>query len=355
MINLKNKKRNLLLLFAAFFLVLGACSSDEEDASGSGADELPEKITIGYLRLPNDELISKTKDFYSKYFDDKGIETNFIVFDSGVEANQAFASGSVDFASMGHTNGVVSLSRNLDVELIWLHQILGDTEGLAVRKDSGIEKIEDLKGKKIATTFASTSHYSLLQILKDAGIEEEVELLDMQTVDIVAAWSRGDVDAAYTWQPSLGAILEDGEMLISSEEIAQMGHKTANIVLGRKGFTEKYPELTVDYISALVDGGDFYRENPEEAAEVSAEALGISAKEAKVQMEGSLWLTAEEEISSEYLGKEGAIGDFSKVMKESADFLFDEAILSEVPSQEAFDNFINPSYIESYLEREALD
>lgn len=63
-----------------------------------------------------------------------------------------------------------------------------------------------------------------------------------------------------------------------------MGHKTANNVLGRKGFTEKFPELTVDYISALVDGSNFYWENPEEVTEVSAEALGISVEKAIVQI-----------------------------------------------------------------------
>lgn len=336
----------------SFLLVLAACSSGESNSTNQEGQDLPDKITIGYLRLPNDEMISMTKDFYSQYFDDLGIETNFIVFDSGVEANQAFASGSVDFASMGHTNGVVALSRNLDVELVWLHQILGDTEGLVVRNESDIQAIDDLKGKKIATTFASTSHYSLLQILKEHKIKDEVELLDMQTVDIVAAWERGDIDAAYTWQPSLGEILKEGEMLISSEEIAEMGYKTGNIVLGRKGFTEEYPELTVDYIASLVEGGDFYRENPEEAAKISAEALGISPEEAMIQMEGSLWLTPEEEVSPEYLGTNGEPGAFSKVMKESADFLSDEGILSDTPSQEEFDAFINSSFIEMYLERE---
>lgn len=119
-----------------FLFLLGACSPGGADSTEEEGNNLPDKVTIGYLRLPNDELISKTEEFYNEYFDDKGIETDFIVFDSGVEANQAFASGSVDFASMGHTNGVVSLSRDLDVELIWLHQILGE---LVVRNDSGIE------------------------------------------------------------------------------------------------------------------------------------------------------------------------------------------------------------------------
>lgn len=349
---MKIKRNYLYLFFISFLFLVAGCSSDDTGSGSKTGTDLPDKVTIGYLRLPNDEIISKEQEYHKQYFEEKGIETNFIVFDSGVEANQAFASGGVDFASMGHTNGVVALARNIDVELIWLHQILGETEGLAVRKDSGIENIADLKGKKIATTFASTSHYSLLQILKEEGIEDDVELLDMQTVDIVAAWERGDVDAAYTWQPSLGALLDKGNMLITSKEISEMGYQTANIVLGRKGFTTQYPELTVDYIATLVEGGDFYRAEPEEAAIISADALGISPEEATVQIEGSLWLTPEEEISTDYLGSSEQSGQFAKVMKDSSDFLFDEGVLSDSPTQEAFEAFINPTFIEMYLERE---
>lgn len=173
---MKTKRNYLFLFLVSFLFLVVGCSSKESGSSSGSGTELPDKITIGYLRLPNDEIISKEQEYHKQYFEDRGIETNFIVFDSGVEANQAFASGGVDFASMGHTNGVVALARNIDVELIWLHQILGETEGLAVRNESGIEEIADLKGKKIATTFASTSHYSLLQILKEEGIEDEVEL-----------------------------------------------------------------------------------------------------------------------------------------------------------------------------------
>lgn len=341
------KKKKLIVTFLmSFLIVLTACSSGETNAT------LPEKVNIGYLRVPNDEMIAKSQAYFEKYYEDKGIETNFIVFDSGVEANQAFASGSVDFASMGHTNGVVALSRGIPVELIWLHEILGETEGLAVREGAGISSLQDLKGKKIATTFASTSHYSLLQILKEERIEDQVELLDMQTVDIVAAWERGDIDAAYTWQPSLGALLDKGNILISSKEISEMGHQTANIVLARKAFTEEYPELTVDFIAGLVEGGDFYRGNPEEAAVISADALGITPEEATIQMEGSLWLTPKEEISSDYIGTSEQVGGFSKVMKESSDFLQGQGLIPKSPSQEEFDTFINPEFVEMYLERE---
>ena len=342
-------KRRKLFGWMLTFLAsstLAACGG-----SGDTTSDLPEEINIGYLRVPNDEKIAKTEALFDEYFADKGIETNFLVFDSGVEANQAFASGSIDFASMGNTNGIIALSRGLDVELIWLHEILGEIEALAVRKDSGIEKVEDLAGKSIATTFASTSHYSLLQVLNEAGIADQVQLLDMQTVDIVAAWERGDIDAAYTWQPSLGSLLENGDMLVSSEQVASMGHQTANVLLARKGFTEQYPELTADFIAALIAGGNLYRENPEQAAAIVAVPLGITAENALGQMQGSIWLTPEEEISEAYMGTSETAGDYSKVMKATADFLLEQGSITESPSQEEFDAFINPKYIEMYLER----
>jgi len=343
---MRRKKLVGLMLTILASGTLAACGGSDETAA-----DLPKEINIGYLRVPNDEKLAKTEALFDEYFADKGIETNFLVFDSGVEANQAFASGSIDFASMGNTNGVIALSRGLDVELIWLHEILGEIEALAVRKDSGIEKVEDLAGMTVATTFASTSHYSLLQVLNEAGIADQVQLLDMQTMDIVAAWERGDIDAAYTWQPSLGRLLEDGNMLISSEQTAEMGHKTANVLLARKGFTEQYPDLTVDFIAALAEGGNIYRQDPKQAAEIVAEPLGITAEDALAQMQGSIWLTPEEEVSAEYMGTSETAGSFSKVMKETSDFLLGQGSITESPSQEQFDAFINPKYIEMYLER----
>ncbi|WP_440896491.1 taurine ABC transporter substrate-binding protein [Amphibacillus sp. Q70] len=330
-------------------LVLIGCNNEQ---SSIAEGELPTEINIGYLRVPNDEMVAMTEGLFKEYFDDKGIKTNFVIFDSGVDANKALSSGSIDFASMGHTNGVIALATGLDVELIWLHEILGEIEGLAVQKDSGINQIEDLAGKTVATTFASTSHYSLLQILNEMGITEDVELLDMQTMDIVAAWERDDIDAAYTWQPSLGRILETGNLLISSEQVADMGHKTANITLARKAFSENYPELVADVIAAMAEGGNLYRENKENAAEIVAEPLEISVEEALNQMQGSIWLTPEEEITQEYLGTSEQLGDFANVMKETADFLEDQGSISNSPDQKMLDAFIEPKYIEIFLARE---
>lgn len=342
----------ILVLTILIFSLMGCSanigvSTQEHESNIS----VPKEINIGILRVPNDENIAISQKIFDKYFTDKGIKCNFIVFDSGVDANKAFASKSIDFATMGNTNAIVALSTGLDVELIWLHEVLGDIEALAVKEDLNISRIEELEGMKIATPFASTSHYILLNALKNAGIEDKVQLLDMQTADIVAAWERGDIKAAYTWQPSLGKLLESGgKVIVSSEDMAKQGYITANVKLVRKEFAQKYPELVASLVACLAEGAMIYSEEPREGANIVAKELQIKSEDALKQMEGAIWLSLTEQLSSEYLGASISIGKFSTIMKDTAEFLGQQKFISKVPSQEEFNKFINSSYIERAIQ-----
>ncbi len=329
-------KKVLLVLILVVVLVLTSCGANEEKI-----------INIGYLRVPNDETVAKNMGYIDEYFKEQGVTVNYIVVDSGVEANKAFASKSIDFATMGNTNGVVALSKGLDTELIWIHEVLGSIEALVVKKDLGIKSIEDLKGKKIATTFSSTSHYVLLNALKEAGIEKEVTILDMKTPDIVAAWQRGDIDAAYTWEPSKSKLLElDGEVLIDSEEMAKKGFITANVGLVRKEFAKENPELVKGLVLQLSKASELYRNDPKVAIEAAANEIEISPETAKAQMTGSLWLSNEEALSDKYFGTSEKRGDFVKQMYDTAVFLKEYDSIEKLPSMEEFESFINPYYIE---------
>jgi taurine transport system substrate-binding protein len=349
-------KRMLKKLFTAVLIgtlmaTLVACGNNA--ASGNTSEEsveLPEEINFGYLRVPNDETLAIAEGIFDEYFTEKGIKCNFIIFDSGVQANQALASGSIDFATMGNTNAIIALARDIDVEMIWIHEVLGEIEALAVKDGSGIETMDDLVGMQVATPFASTSHYVLLNALKEAGIEEDVQLLDMKTPEIVAAWERGDIEAAYTWQPSLGKLLEDGSMLVSSADMAEKGYITANVEVVRKGFAEQYPELVADFITCMTKAGDMYREDPEKAAESIAAELEIEADDALMQMRGSIWCTPEELNGADYFGTIENPGNFAVIMKDTSDFLMDQSSIDNSPSGEAFNDYVNPAYIEMYLE-----
>lgn len=337
-----------ILVIATMTLSLAACGGKTEKTSGESAD-LPKEINFGVQQMPNDETIAISQGLFDKYFTDKGIKCNFIMFDSGKAVNTALASGSIDFGLMGSSPAAIAVSLGIEAELIWIHEVLGEIESLAVSNSSGINTIEDLVGKKVATPVASTAHYSLLNGLKNAGIEDQVEILDMQPSDIVAAWERGDISAAYVWQPALGNLLKDGKIILSSKDMAAQGCVTSNVEVVTKEFSEKYPDLVASYIACLTEAANIYRDDPEKATEIVSKELEISKEDALIQMQGSIWCTPEELISSEYFGTSEEPGKLAQIMKETADFLETQDSIEKAPSQEEFNEYVNPTYIEKAM------
>ncbi len=333
-----------IILSLSLVLLLSFSACNDKDAE-------VKEINIGYLRVPNDESVAKNQKYIDEYFNEKGIKVNYITVDSGVEANKAFASGSLDFATMGNTNGVVALATGLDTELVWIHQVIASAEGLLVREGSGIDEVLDLKGKTIATTFSSTSHYILLNVLKEAGIDKDVRLLDMQTLDIVAAWQRGDIDAAYTWEPSKTRLLENGaKVLVTSEDMIDKGFVTANIALARKSFAKSSPELVSGLIKQLIKSHKLYDEDDKKAVKVAASELEIDEDIARMQMSGSIWLSPSEMLSEKYMGSSDKRGKFADIMYDTAKFLWENKSIETVPTLDKFKEFINPYYIEKAVQ-----
>lgn len=327
-----------------FIFLFTACGPSQEAPS----EAYPSEVTIGTIRVPNDKTIAYEQGWLTEFFESKGIKVNYLFFDSGTSANVAFASGDLDFAEMGYTNGVVALARGIDVELIWMHDVLGKTEALVARQGSGIEKVSDLKGKTVATPFSSTSHYSLMQALSLSGLSSrDINLLDMDTKDMLPSWWRGDLDAAYTWEPTLSYLMEDGYSITDSEQLAKEGIVTANIELVHKDFSSKYPELVTGYLNTLEEAVRLYQENESEAIDAAGKHLDLSFENAKTQMEGSLWINKDDQMGPDYLGTQARPGHFQNIISSTAEFLVDQKILDKVPSREAIEAFVNTSYIEA--------
>ncbi|MDO5714022.1 MAG: ABC transporter substrate-binding protein [Tissierellia bacterium] len=340
-------------LFFMIVIISLLCTGCGQKTQENG---LPKKIRIGTIRVANDKTVADELEIFKEAFAKYDIEVEMIFFDSGTAANIAFGSGAIDFAGMGYTNSVIALSKGINVELVWIHEVLGKSEALVVQKNRDIHGVEDLVGKTIATPFASTSHLSLVKTLELHGItKDQVTLLDMNTVDIVAAWKRGDIDAAYSWEPTLSELKENGNVLITSEDLAKEGITTVNVDLANKDFLEKYPQLAVEYIRALAKAGEIYKKEPNTAIESAAKSLHITPKQAQAQMEGTIWLTPKDQISSKYFGTRKHPGQFLELFYETGVFLEQERKITHIPTKDEIKEFINPIYIEKALEGESYD
>lgn len=331
-------------LLCTVALLLAGCGGN---AAQSGAGGLPQVVNIGTQQIPNDEALAEAKGYFEQ---EMGVKVNIVEFQAG-DIRNAMISKDIDFAMLGSSSAILGVANGMDVQLVWVHEVLGSAEQLVAREGSGIKTIQDLKGKKVATPFTSTAHYSLLNALKLNGIDEaDVTLLDMQMPDIYAAWQRGDIDAAYGWEPTLSKLLESGTSLLTSADLAAQGVITANVEIVRSEFAQQYPQLVAGYIRAVDRAVQLYRQNPDDAVATVAQAMGLTQQEAKTQMQGSIWLTATEQLSPDYLGTSAQKGHFVEVAKDTADFLYSQKSLISQPDAAVFEQFVNPAYIEQAVQ-----
>lgn len=305
--------RPLLALLLAALLVVGiaACGSDDDGGSETAAasttgggttasTSAPEKITIAYQAIPNGDLVVKNQRWLEQAFPDTEIEWK--LFDSGGTVNEAVAARSIDIGLAGSSPVARGLSTPIEYQVPWIHDVIGRAESLVVKDD--IASIEDLRGKKIATPLASTSHYSLLAALDRAGLSErDVEIIDAEPDDIFAAWTRGDIDGAYVWNPNLARIVADGgRVLVSSEELSREGKTTYDLAVVTNDFASEHPEAVTTWVQAQDRAVRLIQDNPAEAARAIAAELNIEPADAEAQVGDLIFLTAAEQAGPDYLG-----------------------------------------------------
>src|SRR5215212_11692018 len=209
----------LLAALAASTLALAGCWVDR---SGQQADK--PTIRIGYQTFPSGDLIVKNNKWLEDALPDYNIK--WVKFDSGADVNTAFIAKELDFGALGSSPVARGLSAPLNIpyKVAFVLDVAGDNEALVVRNGSNINSIADLKGKRIGTPFASTAHYSLLAALSESGLSaNDVQLVDLQPQAILAAFDRGDIDAGYSWLPTLDQLRKNGKDLITSRQLAKNG------------------------------------------------------------------------------------------------------------------------------------
>lgn len=335
-----------VMVVAAISGAIAGCGNSKKKATVK--KDVPEIVNIGVQTLITPELISRYEKVYEKYL---GTKVNLIQFDSGADVNKAFSSGSVDIASFGTAPASIGISGNLGYEVFWYYDVIGSAESLVATKSSKITDVKGLKGKKVATPFASTAHYSLLNAMKLEGVSpSDVELLDMQPDAIYAAWERGDIDAAYVWNPVLEKLKKkDGVVITDSAKLAQKGIVTADVAAVRKEFAKNYPKIVENYVKSQLHAIDEYKNNYDEAIEKIAKTAGITKEDAKFQVTTFTYPDGNEQVTDDYLGNGESKGKLADTLKATADFLKEQGSIDEVPDLQTFKDNITGEFVEKAL------
>jgi taurine transport system substrate-binding protein len=331
------KLKSVMAAVAAASFVLAGCSVDK---SADQADK--PTIRVGYQSFPSGDLIVKNNKWLEEALPNYHIK--WTKFDSGADVNTAFIAKELDFGALGSSPVARGLSAPLNIpyKVAFVLDVAGDNEALVARNGSGVNTIADLKGKRVGTPFASTAHYSLLAALNQNGLSaNDVQLIDLQPQAILAAWDRGDIDAAYSWLPSLDQLRKTGKDLITSRQLARNGKPTLDLGAVSDDFANAHPDVVDTWRQQEARALKLIRDDPAGAAKAIAAEIGLSPDEVAGQLKQGVYLTPEQVASPEWLGSEGNPGNIAVNLQSASQFLADQ---KQIPSAAPLQTFQDAIY-----------
>lgn len=285
---------SLLLCGMLFGMAATAPVSAETITVGIGTQNTTTNTVTGGIIIKELGLMKKYLPTTGKY-KDIHFKFDWENFTSGPPVTNGMIANKLQIGMMGDypllVNGsVFQNGHQTKSELIAIiaYNADGAGNGVVVRADSPFYQLSDLKGKRISVPFGSAAHGMLLKAMEDRGWKKNYWHLMNQSPEVgTTNLQEGKIDAHADFVPFADLLPFQGwaRKIFSGVETKV---PTFHGVVVRKDFADKYPEVVVAYLRALMDANDWLRKNPKLAAE-------------KIQK----WTGVDKEVAYLYLGPSG--------------------------------------------------
>ena len=158
---------------------------------------------------------------------------------------------------------------------------------IVARKDAGLAKVEDLKGRKVAAIVGTSTFFDIRAlILKGYGLDlrKDTQLVTATAPpDMVTLLGKKDVDAIIAWQPITDQVVFRGEGVYLAKQIDLWRKATGRAsgfpvhvcYLASTEFIQKNPSFPKDLNDAQKDAVDVWYNKPERAMEIVAEVTKL--------------------------------------------------------------------------------
>ena len=232
----------------AFATLLSACAgegSGSANASGVAGGGSQNTVTIDYATYNPLSLIIRKKGWLETALAAEGKKVEWVKSAGSNKANEALRSGNIDVGSTAGSAALLARANGSPIKVISLYS-QPEWSALVTRKDSGITKVADLKGKTVAVTKGTDPYFLLLQALKQEGISaSDLTIQNLQHADGRTALDNGQVNAWSGLDPIMAAAeVESGDVLFYRnlnpeeavkivEEESGIKHETAQVVMER--------------------------------------------------------------------------------------------------------------------------
>src|SRR3984885_13173420 len=245
------------------------------------AADKPSEIRIDWATYNPVSMVLKDKGLLEKEFEKDGIGIRWVQSLGSNKALEFLNAGSIDFGSTAGSAALLGRINGNPVKSIYVFS-RPEWTALVTRKDTPINKIEDLKGKRVAVTRGTDPHIFLVRALLSVGLgEKDIQPVLLQHPDGKTALIRGDVDAWAGLDPMMAqAEIEDGARLFYRNKAAN----TWGILNVREEFLKDHPDLVKRVIAVYEEARKYSLANYNDEKHAFQAATKLSDAIADIQL-----------------------------------------------------------------------
>src|SRR6201987_6231011 len=238
-------------------LVVIAAAAGIRSAGAAPVDE----IRIDWATYNPVSIVIRSQGLLEKEFEKDGTKIRWVQTLGSNKALEFLNASSIDFGSTAGSAALVARINGNPIKSIYVYS-RPEWTALVTRKDTGISKVADLKGKRVAVTRGTDPHIFLVRALQSVGLtERDITPVLLQHPDGKTALIRGDVQAWAGLDPMMAqAEVEDGARLFYRNADAN----TYGILNVREEFAAQHPDLVTRVLGVYETARQYALAHPDE-------------------------------------------------------------------------------------------
>ena len=263
------KRKGIVVVVAAGVIVLAVLAV--LFVRNNGGPKEREKLKVGVNEAISALIfVGQERGMFKRH----GLDLSLKNYQVGLYSINDLVEGKIDVA--GCTELVLALQGFKRSDLRALGTIASaDSIDVVARKDRGINRPEDLRGKRVGVNRNTISDFFLLSFLSFHGVSpSEIQMIDLKPSEIVAALAEGKIDAASCYYPYSDALRKTlGENGVSWS--AQGGQDYYFLLVVRDELIKTRPRAVTGLLKGVLEAEAFVKEHDKESMEITARALNL--------------------------------------------------------------------------------
>jgi sulfonate transport system substrate-binding protein len=253
------------------------------------AADAPKEIYVDWATYNPVSLVLKDKGYLEKEFAKDGIKVVWVKTVSSSNALQFLNANSINFGSTAGSAALIARINGNPIKSVYVYS-RPEWTALVTTKDSKINTVADLKGKKVAMVRGTDPHIFAVRALLSAGLTDKdiTPVLVQQHADGGNLLIRGDVDAWAGLDPMMAQheIQDGARLFFRKPELNTWG-----ILNVREEFAKDHPDIVRRVIASYEEARKYSLANYDDLKKTFIAVTGLDGAVVDKQLKERTELT----------------------------------------------------------------